>query len=414
MTSNTDVLVVGGGVIGICSAYYLAEKGRRVTVIEQGDLVSGCSYGNAGLITPGHGFPLAAPGVLSQGMKWMLDPGSPFYIKFRPDPELARWVWTFSRACNEGQMRRAIPILRDMGRASAALFEKLAAGGMNCGYAHKGILILHRSPEAREKGLKEARLLEEYGLPSKALGPDEVRAMAPQIRPGISGVYYPEDAHIDPFEFSRGLAGEAERKGAAFLTRAEVMGLERSGRRIAAVRTTRGDIRADEVVLAAGSWSAGLARDLGLRVPVQPGKGYSVTIRTPGPNPPLPLLLKEARVAVTPLGSLLRLAGTMELAGMDLSINLRRVDAIRRSAAEYLECAEGDLVEIWRGLRPCASDGMPIIGRSGRVENLTLATGHGMLGLSLGPITGEIVARILCGERPEFDMAPLSPARFDC
>ncbi len=410
----TDVLVIGGGIAGVCAAHALARRGRSVRLVERGEIASGCSFGNAGLIVPSHSLPMAVPGVLSKGFKWMFDPESPFYIKPRFSPALFSWLWKFRAACDAERARRSTIVLRDLHRASLFLYDSLADLGIPFGYRREGLLLLYRTAPGFEEGVHEGKLLQEVGIASTPLSPGEICARVPHVKPGLAGgLFFPGDAHLDPAAFVRGLAHRAEVEGVRILTQTEVLGFERSGRSIAAVRTSRGDFRAGHVVLAAGSWSPGVARDLSLRLPIQPAKGYSITVPRPSGTPPLPLLLMEAKVAVTPLEDRLRLAGTLELAGLDLSINDRRVEAIRRGAREYLEGMDGiEGGEVWSGLRPCTPDGLPILGRPRRWDNLIVAAGHAMIGVSLGPITGSLVAQLVAGETPEIDVAPLSPDRF--
>ncbi len=408
-------VVIGGGVIGICSAYYLARAGWDVTLVEKDDICAGSSYGNGGLVVPSHSVPLAAPGVWLKGLRWMLSPESPFYIKPRLSPELMSWLWRFRRFCNPEHVRRALPVLRDLSYASLALFRELAAiEGFEFGYHQDGALAVFRTEKGYEEGLKEARLLSEGGVATKILDAGAAGALEPGLAPGVvGGILFPDDAHLIPDAFVRGLAAIVERMGVRLRTGTEVLGFRRAGPRIVAVETTRGDLQAGEVVLAAGAWSPGLAAALKLRVPIQPAKGYSVTYRRPPGGPRLPLILGEARVGVTPMGETLRLAGTLELAGLDFSINRRRVNAIVRSAGPYLVGAgDLELLEIWRGLRPCTPDGLPIIGRSPRFENLILATGHAMIGVSLGPVTGKVVAQVAGAEPPLADVSALRPERF--
>lgn len=411
MRGQEDILVIGGGVIGVCSAYYLAERGRQVTLVERDEICSGCSYGNAGLIVPSHSIPLAAPGVLAKGLKWLLDVESPFYIKPRFEPALFSWLWQFRAACREAQMRKAIPLLRDLQRESVSLYEELAAiNGLSFGYQQKGWLMLFKSQKGFEEGVNEANLLRQYDISSKVLEQVEVRQMDTHVRQRIvGGIYYPENAHLNPSEFVSQLASFVEQKGVCIRTKTEVLGFETSGRKILKVKTTKGDFQPDQVVLAAGAWSPIIVSDLNLKLHIQPAKGYSITVKRPNTCPSIPLVLSEARVAVTPLGSVLRFAGTLELAGFDLSINRRRVQAIVRAVRDYLQINpdELELVEIWRGLRPCTPDGLPIIGRSKSFENLIIATGHGTLGISLGPITGKLVAQIACEEKPPLDLTEL-------
>lgn len=409
------VLVVGGGVIGICSAYYLSAQGMPVTVLEKGEIAAGCSYGNAGLIVPSYAIPLAAPGVLTRSLKWLLDTASPFYIEPRLNLDLLLWLCRFAWACRHGPMYKAIPVLLALGRASAALLEELiAAGRLVCGYQKKGWLLLFDSQEGLREAVNEAALLRRYGVASEALD----RAGVCQILPNVTdkvvgGIFYREDAHLAPELFVQGVAVLAQRHGALLMTKTEVLGFKTANRRITTVITTRGDLQADTVVLAAGAWSPILARDLQIRLPIQAAKGYSLTVKAPSSSPPVPLYLTESKVAITPLGDRLRFSGTLELAGLDMTVDLRRVAAIRQATDHYLNgLSEVKPLEIWRGLRPVTPDGLPIIGRSRHYENLIVATGHGMLGMTLGPITGKLVAQLVMEQKPDLDLQPLLPERF--
>ena len=410
-----DVLVLGGGIVGVCSAHYLAARGKSVTLLERGEIASGCSAGNAGFVCPSHSIPLAQPGVIAKGLKWMFDPDSPFYIKPRFSPALFSWLWKFRAACTEERVRRVMTVLRDLHCESVELFEELSrTPGLAFGWTRRGILSLYRTGHAFEGGLKESAALQEIGVPSRSLTPEEIAARVPRARPGLAGaIHFPGDAHLDPLAFVRGLATHVGSRGVDVRTGTEVTGFATSGRRITAVRTAQGEFAADQIVLAAGSWSPSLARELRLRIPVQPAKGYSITFPRPDGAPSVPLLLAEAKVGVTPIGDRLRLAGTLELAGLDLTINERRVEAIRRGAGTFLDGLEGAATgDVWRGLRPCTPDGLPILGRSPAFDNLILATGHAMIGVSLGPVTGALVAQIACGEPTDIDLTVLKPERF--
>ncbi len=419
MRRDEPVVVIGGGVVGVCAAYYLARAGAHVTLVERGEIAAGSSYGNAGLIVPSHAVPLAAPGVLWRGLTWMADPESPFYIKPRLDPALVSWLWKFRAHCTAAHVRHAVPVIRDLSHASLALFRELAAiPGFDFGFRQDGVLMVFRTEAGLAGGRHEAELLETAGITAKVLDGAAARDLEPALAPGVAGgVYFPDDAHVTPDRFVRGLARIVAEMGVAVRTGTEVLGFVTSGRRVVAVETTRGAIPCGEVVLAAGSWSPGIGRALALRLPIQPAKGYSVTYEQPAGGPRLPMLLAEARFAVTPMrapaGDILRLGGTLELAGLDLSISRRRVEAIKRGARQYL-ALPGDLrlVEIWRGLRPCTPDGLPFVGRSRAWDNLIVATGHAMIGLSLGPVTGLLVAQLAAGENPLLDVVPLSPDRF--
>lgn len=415
MAGSDTVLVIGGGVVGVSTAYCLAARGRQVVLVEKGEICSGASYGNAGLLLPSHAVPLAAPGVLGKGLRWMLDPESPFYIRPRLDPELASWLWRFTRCCTRAHVRRAIPVLRDLHRASLALYQEwVGREGIACGLEQRGLMILYTTPGALAAGRREAELLGEFGVEYQVLDGAGARAMEPGIADAvIGGVYYPEDAHVTPGAFVAGLAAAASARGVEIRTQTEVLSLDAVGDRVATVRTTRGDFRPAEVVLAGGAWSPALGRDLRLRLPIQPAKGYTVTLRRPATCPAVPFLLNEARVGATPMGDTLRLAGTLELSGLELGIHRRRVDAILRGARSYLRgLEEAEVIEIWRGLRPCTPDGLPILGRPAGWQNVTVAAGHCTIGQSLGPISGELAAQLVCGEVPAADIGPLAPGRF--
>lgn len=415
LASSDDVLIIGGGVIGVCAAYYLAGKGRRVTLVEQGDIAAGSSYGNAGLIVPSYSIPLAAPGVLTQGLRWLFDPESPFFVKPRFDVAFFKWLLQFSLACREGPMRRAIPTLRDLNLLSRSLFDELAAlANLEFGYEQKGSLHIFTTAHGYQEGVAEARLLNEFDLNSAVMDAAQVREFEPSVSPTIAGgVYFASDAHLNPADFVQSLAAQVAAMGVCLRTQTEVLGFETTGRKIVKVKTTRGDVAPGQIILAAGAWSPRFGRDLGLAVPVQAGKGYSLTLKRPAHSPAIPLLLGEAHVAVTPLDNELRMAGTLELAGLDLSINLRRVRAIERAVREYVPGVAGiEPHELWRGLRPCTPDGLPIISRTQSCDNLIVATGHAMLGITLGPVTGKLVAQLVCGEKPDVDLHPLRLERF--
>ena len=406
---KTDILIIGGGAVGVCAAYYLREAGYEVTLVDRGEIGSGASHGNMGLVVPSHSMPLAAPGVVSQGVKWMFKPDSPFYIRPRLDPSLIRWLWAFWKASSEGRMRRAIPLIRDMSLCSLSLFEELnGLDGVEFDYHQQGVVAVYRTREGLEEGEEERLLLTSYGLEIDELSPDGLTEALPGLElHATGGLHFRQDAHLTPGRFVRSLSDYIERHGVQVLTQSEVKGFTQENGRIAVTHTTRGDISAGEVVLTAGSWSAALGRLAGVPLPIQPAKGYSVTLKRPSGWPETPFMLAESRVAVTPMGDQLRIGGTLELAGMDDSVNHRRVSAITRAVSRYLptfDIGSHEILETWCGLRPCTPDGLPFVGRVPDVPNLVVAAGHAMIGVSLGPVTGKLVRRIITGERADFDL----------
>jgi len=414
MARGPDVLVVGGGAIGASVALELARQGADVVLLERGaELAWGCSSGNAGLICPSHAAPLATPEALRQGIRWLGKPDSPFYL--RPRVGVLPWVARFVAACTPGRAHRSSLVVRELSTASLALHEQLAAEGLDTGLQRRGTLNAFGTAATFAAARREAAEAAGFGIQSRILeGLAAVQELAPSVSGPLAGaVYYPGDAHCDPLRYVRAVGEAAAAAGAQIRTRVEALGLRRRNGRVDAVATTEGDIVAGEIVLAAGAWTPRLARDVGLSVPVEGGKGYHVDLEPAAGDPTLPVWFQESRVIATPLAGRLRLAGTLELAGLDLSVDRRRVAAVVRAGREGLGGLTGRrTIEVWRGLRPCSPDGLPIVGRPDGLENVVLATGHGMMGLTLAPVTARLVGEVVAAAEPSHDLTPISPARF--
>jgi D-amino-acid dehydrogenase len=411
-----EVLIVGGGIVGLFTARYAAERGLRVTVVERGGPdEEGCSFGNAGMIVPSHVVPLAAPGMVSLGLRYMLSPESPFYVRPRPSLDLLRWGARFWRAANARHVARAAPVLRDLHLASRGCFEELA-GAHDFGLVKRGLLMLCKTAHGLEEEGRAAEHARSLGVPAEVLTAAQAQALEPEVRLDVAGaVLYPLDCHLTPARLMASLRESLERSSVRMVWNASVTGWKRREGRVEAAITTQGELAADEYVLAAGVWSTPLSRDLGLTLPMQAGKGYSLTLPQPRRLPRLCALLHEARVAVTPMGRALRVGGTMELTGIDTTIDPARVRGIAKALPRYLpdfEPSDFAGVSPWAGLRPCPPDGLPYVGRTARFRNLTVATGHSMMGVSLAPITGRLVAEVLAGAPPSIDIAALSPDRY--
>jgi D-amino-acid dehydrogenase len=414
-----SILILGGGVIGLCTAYYCAQRGYKVTILERGGADhDGCSFGNAGMIVPSHFIPLAAPGMVALGLKWMWNPESPFYIKPRLDWDLLSWGWKFYRAATPAHSATSAPLLRDLHLASRACFEELSAIlPADFGLTKKGLLMLCKTQHALDEEAKTAEKARSLGLPAEVLDARQAAALEPHVRMTIAGaVYFPKDCHLDPSAFMAALQQALAQTGVQFVWETEAEGWRTQGSQIEAVRTSKGEFTAEEYVLAGGSWSSDVAGDLDLNLPLQAGKGYSLTLPHPHHLPQICAILTEARIAVTPMHGALRFGGTMEIAGLNEDINLRRVQGIIKAVPQYYpDFTPIDFVgiESWRGLRPCTPDGLPYLGRTARYRNLTIATGHAMMGLSLGPISGKLAAEMLAGEKPEIDLKGLDPDRYN-
>jgi len=414
---SKHIVVLGGGVIGLAVAEACSRRGHRVTLIEQhGEQRSGCSYGNAGMVVPSHFVPLAAPGMVAMGLKWMWNPESPFYIKPRLDLDLLRWGLRFVRAATRAHVERCAPLLRDLHLASRQAYQQLAAQGEDIGLVSKGLLMLCRESHTLDEEAAMAARARALGVPAEVLDAAATARLDPGITMDIVGaVHYPLDCHLIPERFVAFLQRRAGQQGTRFLWNTRVEGWSRDSGRLRAVRTSAGEIEADEFVICGGVWSDGMIRELGLCLPTQAGKGYSVTLPNPVELPALCSILTESRVAVTPLGTSLRFGGTMEMSGTSETVSPRRVEGILRAASRYFpnfKRSHFDGLTPWHGLRPCSPDGMPYLGRSAAAPNLLVATGHAMMGLSLAPVTAAIAARLLDTEAPGFDLHLLSPDRF--
>ncbi|HET9984520.1 MAG TPA: FAD-dependent oxidoreductase [Longimicrobiales bacterium] len=409
------VVVLGGGVIGLASAYELAQRGERALVLDRGVPGGACSAGNLGWIVPSLSEPLPAPGLAWTSVKWMLRRESPLYVDPRFALRAAPWLWRFWRHCNARDYERGLEAVGGLNGRTLERFDALEADGVDFEMHRAGLLFLFHSVAARERSFAEFEALAALGLASPSrLDPDEVLGLEPGIAPGVAGgVMIAGERHVRPETLSAGLARRARELGAEVRGGVEVTDVIRRGGRVTGIVTADGTLEADALVLAAGSWSGRIARRLGFPLPIQPGKGYSVTIRDPAAAPARPLYLSEMRVGLSPFDGAIRLGGTMELSGFGPRIVPARVAAIRRAAARYYPGAAegGDQVE-WMGLRPLTPDGLPAIGRAPGWENVFVATGHAMLGVTLAPVTGLAVAELVTGGESSFDLGPFDPGRF--
>jgi len=412
------ILITGGGVIGLSIAYYARQKGHRVMLVERGAPAhDSCSLGNAGMVVPSHFVPLAAPGMVGYGLRTMWNPESPFYIRPRLSRDLIDWGLKFMRASSATHVARAAPLLRDLNFASRACYVELAdAWGNEFGLVQKGLLMLCKTEHALRDEAALAAKAQALGIPAEVMTPEQVRALDPQVTMAVAGgVYFPKDCHLSPNRFVAGLTRQLEASGATFHWQTAVTGWQVANGAITAVQTTAGRLEADEYVVAGGSWTPEVVRGLGLNLPMQAGKGYSLTLAQPRQLPEVCAIFVEARVAVTPMNGSVRFGGTMEITGLDETINPARVRGIIKSVPQYYPAfAESDFAGVtpWRGLRPVTPDGLPYIGRLHDYRNLSVAAGHAMMGLSLGPITGKLMAQVLSDEVGTIDLALVHPERF--
>jgi D-amino-acid dehydrogenase len=414
---SKHVVIIGSGVIGLSTAYYCAQRGHRVTVIERSPMQrDGCSFGNAGMIVPSHFVPLAAPGMVALGLKWMWNPESPFYIKPRLNLDLLDWAWKFWQASTLQRVAKAAPLLRDLNFASRACFEELASNLDDFALVKRGLLMYCKTQHALDEEAKFAKQANELGISAEVLDSKKASELDPSITVDVAGaVYFRKDCHLSPDRFMASLLSACQATGVDFEWNADVTSIEHTQSRIHSLKTEDKTFEGDEYVICGGSWSPQLAAQLGLRIPLQAGKGYSLTLLKPPQLPQMCSIFTEARLAITPMNGALRIGGTMEIAGLNETINPARVRGIMKSIPQYFPAfSEQDFAGItpWRGLRPCSPDGLPYVGRTTKFTNLSLATGHAMMGLSLGPITGKLMSQVMSGEVAEYDLSLLSPDRY--
>ncbi len=414
--SSQKLVIVGGGVIGLSTAYYALKEGYQVTILDRDSADAGnCSSANAGMIVPSHFIPLAAPGVISKGLRWMLDKESPFYVRPRISLELAHWGWLFCQHANQEHVDAVRQILCELNLESRRLFQELSREE-DFGLQSRGLLMLCESPETLDEEAEVAEQARELGLDAKLLDAKAAALLDPNINMNIAGaVHFAEDCHLDPARFLASLKRRIEQMGGRFIHNYPIDQITFHGGKVTAVSGPNGTFEGHQFVIAGGAWSPSLLRQIRLRLPMQSGKGYSLTLPNPTQLPQLCSILAEAKVAVTPMGNSLRFAGTMEIGGLSTEVNPARVRGIIKAATRYFpdfKISDFDGIEPWVGLRPVSPDGMPYIGKTPRVDNLVVATGHAMMGLSLAPVTGKLVTEILTNRRSSIALGALAPGRF--
>ena len=410
------VIVIGGGIIGLSCAYYLSRDGHQVVLIDRGKINSGCSFGNAGMIVPSHVIPLAAPGMIAQGMRWMLNSKSPFYVKPRLNKELLSWGKNFYRSANEQHVKRSMPALRDLSLLSKQLYQDLAQQSAEIAYEEKGLLMLFQSEKVAEEETHAGEIARSLGLEVDLLSKEEVQ----QLEKGttlnaIGGVHFKSDAHLYPHKLMQYLLDSCKSRGVEFREETEVTSINLENNKIQSVSTLAESISGDDFVIAGGSWSPMLAKQLGIELSLLAGKGYSFTLMNPSKRPQIPSILCEGKVAVTPMGKDLRFGGTMEITHIgDTKINQKRLQGIVETANSFypeMNVQFPRKEDQWYGFRPCSPDGLPYIGRSQKISNAVIATGHAMMGLSLGPATGTIVTSIIGRKKLPMSIENFHPDR---
>ena len=411
-----EVIIVGGGIIGLATAYYLNLEGHDVSVIDQDKIKSGASHINSGYLTPSHIIPLAAPGMISKGFRWMFNNSSPFYIKPRFDLDLVNWGMKFIKSCTSEHVQKSMKSILDINLLSKKLFiEMQQSNTFDFHLESKGLLMAYKTSLAEREEAKAASWAKDLGIIVKQLSKEEILKIQPKVPMEVAGAFmYESDAHTTPELFMNNLKNHLMSRGVKFFLDTVVTSFQKKEKKIEALNTNKGIFKADEFVLATGAWTEKILKELGIKLSIQAGKGYSFDVQhITGLS--IPAILSEAKVAVTPMSGYTRFGGTMEISGINSKINSRRVLSIVNAAKEYYPGIEIPLTSVDKarsGLRPLSTDGLPFIGRHSSFKNLVLASGHAMMGWSLGPATGKLITELVSGYDPSLDLKPYSPERI--
>ncbi|NML19255.1 FAD-dependent oxidoreductase [Pseudoflavitalea sp. G-6-1-2] len=413
-----NVVVIGGGIIGLSSAYYLQQAGHKVTVIDKGNFTDNCSYGNAGYVCPSHFIPLATPGIVWQGLKWMLNSRSPFYVKPGLNGALIDWGLKFIRSANAKHVEQSAIPLRDIALFSQKEYENWAASpGFDFSYEHKGVLEIFQTEKVQEHSHHTVEQGKALGLDVDLLDAQQLQSLEPHTKINALGaIYFKCDAHLDPNKLMKQLLAHLKQQGVQMIGGEEVIRFEKQGNAIKKVITGSNAYAADEVVIATGSWSREVAALLDVKIPLMPGRGYSVTLENSKYHLNHPAIFAEGRAAATPMqGNKIRFGGTMEVVSTKTPPRYQRVEGILQAVKRFLpefDIAMPATDKIWYGYRPCSADGLPYIGRVSKFSNAVVATGHSMLGLSLGPATGKLVGELIDEKKTSVDIAAFAVERF--
>ncbi len=412
-----EVIIIGGGVIGLSSAYYLNKAGFTVTVIDRGDIKSGCSFGNMGYISPSHFVPLASPGIISQGLKWMLSASSPFYIKPRLSLSLIEWGIKFWKSSNAATVQKNIPHLHNLLQLSRNSINDLYTTiGGDIDMETIGCLMMCKQQKTLDHEFHLADEAEMLGLKVERLVKHEVQQLEPDVEIDAAGaVLFKDDCHFNPGKMIMALKNYLQSNGVEFKLNTNVTGFEKNNNKVTAVITDKEKISCSNIVLAPGSWLPLLAKMLDIKLLLQPGKGYSYTYDNVEKNIKYPAILVDGRCAITPWKNSLRIGGTMELSGINDNVLIKRMEGIYKSAKDFYPSLKIDFPpkdKIWSGLRPVTPDGLPYIGKHSLYENMVIAGGHAMLGITLGTGTGKIVSDMLQRKTTPFDVSAFKVERF--
>lgn len=411
------VTVIGGGVIGLCTAYYLQKEGHEITVIDKNDITTGCSFGNMGYVSPSHFIPLATPGIISQGLRWMLSSSSPFYIKPRLNRDLIQWGLAFWKSANAKTVEKNAVHLNNLLQLSRELMNDIKNEYHNSfDMIERGCWMLYKNQSTGEHEKRFAEKAYLFGLKTDICSAQKVQEYEPDVEVNaVGGILYLDDCHINPTKFMHDMHRNLQQKGVKFLLNTELKCVEKYNNNISAVITSNEKVNCDELVIAAGSWLPQVSKIVGIRMLLQPGKGYSFVNDNMEKNLRYPSILIDDRTATTPIHRWLRIGGTMELSGHSDTILPKRVEAIYHAFKKYypsLPIKAPTAENTWFGYRPVSPDGMPYIGHHTKYNNVIMAGGHAMLGVTAAAATGKLIKEIVQKEKTTIDISAFNPERF--
>jgi D-amino-acid dehydrogenase len=412
------VIIIGGGISGLFSAYYLTKLNYQVTIIDNANFINGCSHGNAGLVVPSHIIPLAAPGVIPKALKWMFNTRSPFSFHPKLNKDFISWCLHFLKNSSESNVKSSIIPLRDISLLSSSLYIEVSQEFKNSfSLSSKGLLMLYKNAKIAEEEYHLSKLAESYGIKTNILSNDEINSLDPSCKYDVlGGIHYLGDSHLNPNLLLRDLIEHLKTEKVEFVSGENITDITLVGKNVNSVKCNSQEIDGDSFLFCSGVWTSSLLKKIDLNIPLMPGKGYSFNTENKNDFPTIPSILVDARVAVTPMDNNLRIAGTMEIDTINSKIRINRVKGMINSFNKYypdLNINMPSKNNIWYGLRPCSPDGLPYLGKSTNYNNLFIATGHAMLGLSLGPATGKLISEVISETKTSIDISSFQPERYN-
>jgi D-amino-acid dehydrogenase len=413
-TDKSEVLLVGGGVVGISSAYFLSKMGAHVTVIDSGQMGSGCSYANGGLIVPSHSIPLASPGMVTKGLLSLLSPFRPFSFDLKDIFRMFPWLLSFAYNCRSNKLENNLNAICELATHSKDIYEKICISeNLNFDFEKKGMLLLFQKQKSFASALKYSSLLQAQGVVENVLNQQQVKQMEPAVTKTVGGIFYPNDAHLDPNKYITSMV-KLLKKNVCFKENTQVTGFEYSSTKISAVKTTRGNFRADKIVICAGALTKDLFKSLQKKIPLQAAQGHSLVVEKNSYSPTRPLILEDAKITVTPYSRGTRYSGLLNLCSPTKTLSTNKTNRIKKAVNCFLKdpVYTKNNAELWCGYRPCTPDGVPIISRVSPYPNLFVSTGHAMLGMTLGPMSGKLIAELVLDKLPSMRMSTFSLSRF--